>query len=68
MPHSQFPIPTTWQLITDMLSDRHARATAFGVNSVLNLPFPLLLKLALPLIFVILGQLVSLPITPLLLG
>ena len=35
---------TTWQLITDMLSDRHARATAFGVDSVLNLPFPTAVK------------------------
>ncbi|MBW4643808.1 MAG: penicillin-binding protein 1C [Goleter apudmare HA4340-LM2] len=35
---------TTWQIITDMLSDRHARATAFGVNSVLNLPFPAAVK------------------------
>ncbi|MBU7585379.1 MAG: penicillin-binding protein 1C [Nostoc sp. TH1S01] len=35
---------TTWQLITDMLSDRHARATAFGVDSVLNLPFPAAVK------------------------
>jgi penicillin-binding protein 1C len=38
------PKPTTWQLITDMLSDRHARATAFGVDSVLNLPFPAAVK------------------------
>ena len=30
---------TIWQLITNILSDNHARATAFGVNSVLNLPF-----------------------------
>ena len=35
---------TTWQLITDMLSDRHARATAFGVDSVLSLPFPAAVK------------------------
>ncbi|MBD2383868.1 penicillin-binding protein 1C [Cylindrospermum sp. FACHB-282] len=34
----------TWQLITDMLSDRHARATSFGVDSVLNLPFPTAVK------------------------
>jgi len=44
IPNSPFPIPTTWQLIIDMLSDRHARATAFGVNSVLNLPFPAAVK------------------------
>ncbi|MFB2769369.1 penicillin-binding protein 1C [Pelatocladus sp. BLCC-F211] len=36
--------PTTWQLITDMLSDNHARATAFGVDSVLSLPFPAAVK------------------------
>ncbi|MBW4569862.1 MAG: penicillin-binding protein 1C [Tolypothrix carrinoi HA7290-LM1] len=36
--------PTTWQLITDMLSDRYARATAFGVDSVLNLPFATAVK------------------------
>ncbi|MBR8838342.1 MAG: penicillin-binding protein 1C [Stigonema ocellatum SAG 48.90 = DSM 106950] len=34
----------TWQLMTDMLSDRHARATAFGVDSVLTLPFPTAVK------------------------
>ncbi len=41
---SLFPNRTTWQLITDMLSDNHARATAFGVDSVLNLPFPAAVK------------------------
>ncbi|BDI16292.1 hypothetical protein ANSO36C_20940 [Nostoc cf. commune SO-36] len=35
---------TIWQLITNMLSDNHARATAFGVDSVLNLPFPVAVK------------------------
>ena len=35
---------TIWQLITNILSDRHARATAFGVDSVLNLPFPAAVK------------------------
>ncbi len=41
-----YPLPNspTWELITDMLSDRHARATAFGVDSVLNLPFPSAVK------------------------
>ncbi len=34
----------TWQLITDMLSDRHARVSSFGVDSVLNLPFPAAVK------------------------
>ncbi|MDZ8108791.1 MAG: penicillin-binding protein 1C [Nostoc sp. DedQUE12a] len=33
-----------WQLITNILSDNHARATAFGVDSVLNLPFPAAVK------------------------
>lgn len=36
--------PTNWQLIINMLSDRYARATAFGVDSVLNLPFPTAVK------------------------
>ena len=35
---------TTWQLIVDMLSDRYARAAAFGVDSLLNLPFPTAVK------------------------
>ncbi|GAB1540389.1 hypothetical protein NUACC21_30580 [Scytonema sp. NUACC21] len=43
-PKSHIQNPTTWQLMTDMLSDRHARATAFGVDSVLNLPFPTAVK------------------------
>ncbi|MFH7027819.1 MAG: penicillin-binding protein 1C, partial [Heteroscytonema crispum UTEX LB 1556] len=38
------PSPRTWQLVTDMLSDRYARATAFGVDSVLSLPFPTAVK------------------------
>ncbi|MBW4675283.1 MAG: penicillin-binding protein 1C [Desmonostoc geniculatum HA4340-LM1] len=33
-----------WQLITNILSDNHARATAFGVDSVLNLPFAAAVK------------------------
>ncbi|MEH1967709.1 penicillin-binding protein 1C [Nostoc sp.] len=42
---SKIPNSTTiWQLITNMLSDSHARATAFGVDSVLNLPFPSAVK------------------------
>lgn len=36
--------PSSWALITDMLSDRHARAKAFGVDSVLSLPFPVAVK------------------------
>jgi penicillin-binding protein 1C len=33
-----------WQLVTDMLSDPHARARAFGVESLLSLPFPAAVK------------------------
>jgi penicillin-binding protein 1C len=36
--------PATWLLVTDMLSDRHARSRAFGVNSLLALPFPAAVK------------------------
>ncbi len=36
--------PAVESLITDILSDPHARATAFGVESVLNLPFPAAVK------------------------
>ncbi|MBD2439374.1 penicillin-binding protein 1C [Nostoc sp. FACHB-110] len=43
-PKSKIENSTVWQLITDMLSDRYARATAFGVDSVLNLPFPAAVK------------------------
>lgn len=41
---SQFDTQDTWKLIVDMLSDSHARAAAFGVDSVLNLPFPVAVK------------------------
>lgn len=33
-----------WALIGDMLSDRYARSQAFGVDSVLSLPFPAAVK------------------------
>ncbi len=36
--------PTTWELLTDMLADPHARAKAFGVESLLTLPFPTAVK------------------------
>ncbi|MBM0740664.1 penicillin-binding protein 1C [Phormidium sp. CLA17] len=36
--------PSTWRLVTDMLSDRHARARAFGVDSLLTLPFSAAVK------------------------
>ncbi|MBE9257569.1 penicillin-binding protein 1C [Dolichospermum sp. LEGE 00246] len=42
--NSQFLVSNYWQLIIDMLSDRYARSTAFGVDSVLNLPFPVAVK------------------------
>ncbi len=35
---------TTWALVTDMLADAHARARAFGVASLLRLPFPSAVK------------------------
>ncbi|AFY40161.1 penicillin-binding protein 1C [[Leptolyngbya] sp. PCC 7376] len=35
---------SSWQLITDMLSDKQARAITFGVDSALNLPFPAAVK------------------------
>jgi penicillin-binding protein 1C len=34
----------TWALVTDMLADSHARAAAFGVDSVLTLPFAAAVK------------------------
>jgi len=44
-PHSKLPpSPSTWSLITDMLSDSHARSKAFGVDSLLRLPFPAAVK------------------------
>lgn len=42
--YQQIDRSETWQIITDMLSDSHARAAAFGVESVLNLPFPVAVK------------------------
>ncbi|MCL1473139.1 penicillin-binding protein 1C [Argonema antarcticum] len=43
-PKSKIQNPTEWALITDMLSDAHARAKGFGVESVLALPFPAAVK------------------------
>ena len=43
-PKSKIQNSTTWALITDILSDAHARAKAFGVDSVLKLPFPAAVK------------------------
>ncbi|MGK7912888.1 MAG: penicillin-binding protein 1C [Synechococcus sp.] len=36
--------PDVWALVANMLSDRHARASAFGVDSALNLPFSAAVK------------------------
>lgn len=41
---SAIPPAPAWGLITDILSDRHARARAFGVDSVLSLPFDTAVK------------------------
>jgi penicillin-binding protein 1C len=35
---------SSWSLVTDMLADRHARARAFGVESLLALPFAAAVK------------------------
>ena len=43
-PSPTFPPAPTWSLITDILADPHARATDFGIDSVLNLPFPAAVK------------------------
>ncbi len=47
-PSTLHPSPSTpshaWSLVTDILSDRHARAQAFGVDSVLDLPFAAAVK------------------------
>ncbi|MEP1058541.1 MULTISPECIES: penicillin-binding protein 1C [Cyanophyceae] len=48
IPYAPSSIPhassSTWSLITDMLNDPHARAKAFGVDSLLSLPFPAAVK------------------------
>jgi penicillin-binding protein 1C len=36
--------PDDWKLITDILADRYARARAFGIGSVLDMPFPAAVK------------------------
>ncbi|HEY5425691.1 MAG TPA: penicillin-binding transpeptidase domain-containing protein, partial [Candidatus Tumulicola sp.] len=36
--------PTSWELVTDILADPHARAKSFGVHSVLEMPFPAAVK------------------------
>ena len=34
----------SWELVTDILADRYARAKSFGVGSVIDTPFPSLVK------------------------
>lgn len=34
----------TWELVTDMLADKHARAQSFGVTSALDMPFAAAVK------------------------
>ena len=41
---SRAPADAAWSLVTDMLADAHARAAAFGVASVLALPFAAAVK------------------------
>jgi penicillin-binding protein 1C len=41
---TQIGDPTAWQLITDILSDSHARAASFGVDSMLSPPFAAAVK------------------------
>lgn len=36
--------PADWQLVAAILSDRYARAKSFGVGSVIDMPFPALVK------------------------
>lgn len=45
LPSISSPLPQSYSLlITDMLADAHARARAFGVDSLLALPFPAAVK------------------------
>jgi penicillin-binding protein 1C len=43
-PLAQAARDPAWALVTDILADRHARAIAFGVDSILALPFPAAVK------------------------
>ena len=36
--------PATWESITDILADRYARAQAFDMGSVIDMPFPVAVK------------------------
>lgn len=41
---TQIGDPAYWELITDILADRYARAQAFGLGSVIDMPFPAAVK------------------------
>lgn len=43
-PIPESPNTSSWAVIADMLNDAHARARAFGVDSLLTLPFPAAVK------------------------
>lgn len=43
-PGEQIGDPDYWKLVTNILSDRYARAEAFGVGSVIDMPFPAAVK------------------------
>jgi len=43
-PGEQIGDPDYWKLVTNILSDRYARAQAFGVGSVIDMPFPAAVK------------------------
>jgi penicillin-binding protein 1C len=42
--HTQIGQAAYWELVTDILSDRYARAQAFGLGSVIDMPFPAAVK------------------------
>lgn len=41
---TQIGDPGYWELVSDILSDRYARARAFGIGSVIDMPFPAAVK------------------------
>lgn len=41
---AQIGDPSYWKLVTNILSDRYARAQAFGLGSVIDMPFPAAVK------------------------
>ena len=44
LPATTPPTDPAWPLVSDMLSDAHARAASFGMDSILTLPFPAAVK------------------------